>query len=74
MVGRHGGVMTKLQAAAPQGFVSTNCVAHRLALAASDAYKDIPIISRFERMVNQIYTFSEKALPMLLSFERCNGS
>ena len=61
MVGRHGGVMTRLQAAAPQGFVSTHCVAHRLALAASDACKDISMVSRFERIVNQIYTFFSKS-------------
>ena len=74
MVGRHGGVMTRLQEATLQGFGSTHCVAHRQALAASDACKHIPMVLRFERIVNQIYTFSLKVLPMLLSFERCNGS
>jgi len=48
--------MTRLKEAAPQVFISTHCVAHRLALAASDACKGI---SRFERTVNQIYTFSK---------------
>ncbi len=61
MVGRHGGVMAKLQEVAPSGFVSTHCVAHRLALAASDACKGIHMISTFERIVNQIYTFFSKS-------------
>ena len=58
IIGRHTGVMTRLQEAAPQGFVSTHCVAHRLALAASEACKNISMVSRFERIVNQIYTHS----------------
>ena len=45
MVGRHGAVMTRLKEAAPQGFISTHCVAHRLALAASDACKGISLVS-----------------------------
>ena len=53
--------MTRLQEAAPQGFVSTHCVAHRLALAASETCKDISMVSRFERIVNQIYTFFAKS-------------
>ena len=59
MVGRHGGVMTRVMEAAPPGFISTHCVAHRLVLAASDACKDTSLVSRFERVVNQIYTFSK---------------
>ena len=59
MIGRHG-VMTRIQVV-PQGFVATHCVAHRLALAASNACKDIPMVSRFERIINQIYTFFSKS-------------
>jgi len=28
MIGKHTGVMTRLQEAAPQGFISTHCIAH----------------------------------------------
>ena len=59
MVGRHGGVMTRVMEAAPPGFISTHCVAHRLVLAASDACKDTSLVSRFECILNQIYTFSK---------------
>jgi len=59
MVGRHGGVMTRVMEAAPPGFISTHCVARRLVLVASDACKDTSLVSRFERIVNQIYTFSK---------------
>lgn len=61
MIGKHTGVMTRLQEAAPQGFISTHCIAHRLALAASDACKAVSMVARFERIVNQIYTYFAKS-------------
>ena len=40
--------MNRIQETAPQCFVSTHCVAHRLPLASCDGCKEISIVSRFE--------------------------
>ena len=60
MLGRENGVMAQLKAKIP-GLIVTHCSAHRLALAASDSARITPWFNRFEKVVNQIYTFFSRS-------------
>lgn len=56
MLGRKGGVATLLKADVPH-LVSNHCVAHRLALASSQAANGIPYLKTFKAVVEQLYRF-----------------
>lgn len=61
MVGRGNGVIVQLKIKVP-GLIATHCSAHRLALAASDAAHTTPWFARFERILNQIYSFFSRSV------------
>ncbi|XP_011409071.1 PREDICTED: zinc finger protein 862-like, partial [Amphimedon queenslandica] len=60
MVGRDNGVIVQLKIKVP-GLIATHCSAHRLALAASDAAHTTPWFARFERILNQVYSFFSRS-------------
>ena len=56
MTGRQNGVATRLQRA-NSGIVSIHCVAHRLALAVSQASQSIPYLARFKEILSSLFYF-----------------
>ncbi|KAJ8043867.1 hypothetical protein HOLleu_11159 [Holothuria leucospilota] len=56
MVGRVNGVATQLKGLSPM-IVSCHCVAHRLALAMSDAGKRIPYVKKFNDLLQMLYQY-----------------
>lgn len=54
MLGVHNGFAAKLKRDVP-GLFSVHCIAHREALAASDAFKKIKQLGFLERLANRIY-------------------
>lgn len=60
MSGTHSGVVTRLKQLVPT-FIATHCVAHRLALAASQATNASPSIAQFERVITQIFSFFSRS-------------
>ena len=56
MIGRETGVSTRLKVHNPL-MVNIHCVAHRLALAASQASNDIPYLKKFKNIVHNLYQF-----------------
>ena len=60
MLGKDSGVMVQLKTKVPH-LIVTHCSAHRLALAASDAARSTPWFARFEKIVNQVYTFFSRS-------------
>ena len=60
MVGPLTGVVARIKTKVPL-FVATHCVAHRLSLAAVDASVDSPLVSRFQKITNEIYTFFSRS-------------
>ena len=54
MFGRHNGVGVRMAAESPH-LVHVHCIAHHVALVASNASKDIEAISQFRRTVNGVY-------------------
>ena len=61
MSGAHRGVIAHIKQIVPK-FIATHCVAHRLALAASQATSASPTMTRFERILSQIYFLIQEAL------------
>ncbi|XP_053400529.1 zinc finger protein 862-like [Mercenaria mercenaria] len=55
MFGRKGGVGVKLQEDSPM-MTHVHCVAHRLALACSDATKAIPYLKNYKNILKNLYT------------------
>ena len=56
MLGQRHGAMTYLKQFAPE-LIVTHCSAHRLALASCDAAAKCPWFSRFEKVLNQVYSY-----------------
>jgi hypothetical protein len=54
MLGVHNGFAAKLKRDVP-GLFSVHCIAHREALAASDAFKKIKQLGFLERLANRVY-------------------
>lgn len=60
MVGREGGVVTKIKEIVPM-FIATHCSAHRLSLATCDASNASSMVQRFQRILNLIYVFFSRS-------------
>ena len=60
MLGEENGVMARLKAKVP-GLIVTHCAAHRVALAACDAANAEPWFRKFEKSLNQVYTFFSRS-------------
>ena len=58
MSGAHSGVIARIKQIVP---IATHCVAHRLALAASQATSASPTMARFERILSQIFVFFSRS-------------
>ena len=58
MMGQRGGVAAQLKKEIPW-IVTNHCVAHRLALATSQAADQVPYIKRFKLILGQLYRFYE---------------
>ena len=56
MIGRRNGVAAKLKEIVPW-LVNNHCVAHRLALACSQAADAIPFMKKFKDIVSQMHRF-----------------
>ena len=56
MTGRQNGVATRLQRV-NSGIVAIRCVAHRLALAVSQASQSIPYLARFKEILSNLFYF-----------------
>ncbi|XP_033103941.1 zinc finger protein 862-like, partial [Anneissia japonica] len=56
MVGSRNGVAAKLKEQVPR-LLNNHCVAHRLALASSQAANHIPYLKKFKAIVEQLYRF-----------------
>ena len=56
MLGEENGVMVRLKAKVP-GLIVTHCAAHRVASAACDAANAEPWFRKFDKSLNQVYTF-----------------
>ena len=56
MTGPLKGVVARIKVKVPQ-FLATHCVAHRLSLAAVDACAGSSLVSQFQTLINQIYSF-----------------
>ena len=56
MLGKHQGAMVLIKQHVPE-LIVTYCSAHRLALASSDAAKSCTWFTRFERLLNQVYSY-----------------
>ena len=54
------GVTTRLKTLVPS-LISTHCSAHRLSLAACETASSSSSVTHFEKILNQIYTFSAKS-------------
>ena len=60
MVGPLTGVVARIKVKIPT-FLATHCVAHRLSLAAVDACSGSAIVSRFQSIINEIYSFFSRS-------------
>lgn len=56
MLGRKGGVAALLKESVPT-LIANHCVAHRLALASSQAAAAVPYLKKFKAIVEQLYRF-----------------
>ena len=56
MIGRRSGVSTRLRVHNPF-MINIHCVAHRLALAAAQAFESIPYLKKFKNTVHSLYLF-----------------
>ena len=57
MIGTRRGVATLLKQTCPW-LISNHCVAHRLALAASQAADEVAYVGKFKAILAQLYYFS----------------
>ena len=60
MTGCNEGVTTRIKALVPT-LIATHCSAHRLSLAVCEACNSSMSVKRFEKVLNQIYTFFSKS-------------
>ena len=58
MIGAHSGVATLLKHICPW-MISNHCVAHRLALVAGQAAKEVAYIKKFKAILSQLYRFCD---------------
>lgn len=58
MIGKRNGVAAKLKDKVPW-LVNSHCVAHRLALACSQAADEVPYMKKFKAILAQLYRFYE---------------
>ena len=56
MIGVHNGVSAQLQHVQP-GLINVHCVAHRLALAVTQAAKVVGPIARFKNYINSLFVY-----------------
>ncbi|XP_053373059.1 zinc finger protein 862-like [Mercenaria mercenaria] len=57
MIGHKGGVGVKLREKHNPRLVQIHCVAHRLALCASQACQNVPVFADYQRTVKNVYRF-----------------
>ena len=60
MTGPLTGVIARIKLKVPL-FLATHCVAHRLSLAAVNACADSSLVSRFQSLLNEIYSFFSRS-------------
>ena len=60
MLGNRGGVSTLLKQKTPF-LVANHCIAHRLALACSQAANEIPYLKRFKDILDQLYRYYQNS-------------
>ena len=60
MTGPLTGVVARIKLKVPL-FLATHCVAHRLSLAAVDACANSNLVSRFQSLLNEIYSFFSRS-------------
>ena len=60
MTGPLNGVVAQIKVKVPQ-FLATHCVAHRLSLAAVNACVGSSLVSHFQALINQIYSFFSRS-------------
>ena len=60
MTGPLNGVVARIKVKVPQ-FLATHCVAHRLSLAAVNACVGSSLVSHFQALINQIYSFFSRS-------------
>ena len=56
MTGSRTGVATQFRRENPK-LISVHCIAHRLALATKDAFKDVPYLSTYEDILSTLFYF-----------------
>ena len=69
MIGQRTGVSARLKERNPL-MINIHCVAHRLALAASQASDDIPYLKKFKNIIHNLYLFTTTALFKWLGFKK----
>jgi hypothetical protein len=57
MTGRETGVVVRLRNEFSPYLVGIHCLAHRLALASSDAADDVPYVNDFKSHINKLYAY-----------------
>jgi hypothetical protein len=57
MTGRKGGVGVKFKTAYSPRLIHIHCAAHRLALAAGQACKDVPMLNEFQLTLKMVYRY-----------------
>ena len=67
MTGRSNGVAARLKKHSPR-MISVNCVAHRLALAASHAADGIPYLQRFKSTLQTLFISTKTLLFAWLTY------
>src|SRR5204863_5180953 len=73
MLGKNGGVATRLSRVCTYPLIVNHCVAHRLALACKDARREIEFYKEAELLVKKIYGYFKNSCSHIQQLKEIQG-